>query len=46
MCLPTLQKTELIECSKPCSSVTLPNASGPFWSGLPAFETCWPYSTQ
>ncbi len=29
MCIPTLQKTELIECSNPCASETLPNASGP-----------------
>ena len=43
---PTLQKTELIECWKPCASVTRPNASGPFWSGLPAFDTFLPYSMQ
>ena len=46
MCMPTLQKTELIECSKPWASETLPKASGPFWSGLPAFETRLPYSVQ
>src|SRR5256885_16510836 len=40
-----LQKTELIECWSPCAKVTRPNAStGP--SGLEAFETCLPYSTQ
>jgi hypothetical protein len=40
-----LQKTELIECCRPCASVTVPKAStGP--SGLAAFETRLPYSVQ
>src|SRR6478672_2942116 len=42
--MPMLQKTALIECSYACRKSTWPNASGA--SGLPAFETCWPYSTQ
>src|SRR5205823_8630608 len=29
-----------------CARVTRPNASGPCWSGLPAFETFLPYSMQ
>ena len=39
-----LQKTELIECSSAVTKLTLPNVSGA--SGLPAFETCLPYSSQ
>jgi hypothetical protein len=40
-----LQKTELIECSKPVVSDTVPKISGPV-SGLPALETRLPYSSQ
>ena len=44
MCLPVLQNTELIECWSPCANVTVPNVSG--LSGLPAFDTRLPYSSQ
>ncbi len=39
-----LQKTELIECSRPVARSTEPNVSGA--SGLPAFRTFLPYSMQ
>ena len=40
-----LQKTELIECWSACDEVHVPERlAAP--SGLPAFETCLPYSSQ
>ena len=44
--MPMLQNTELTECWNAVTKFRCPNTSRPPWSGLPAFDTCLPYSVQ